>query len=275
MLERILASFKEDESTNLILSRFPNVVGSYGYDPWGFNIKTIKQFIALGRYLYEDYFKVEVMGYENVPKEGRCFIIPNHSGQLPIDAILLGYALVKNPVAPRAAKGMYERFVPTVPFFSMWFSQMGGALGDIENCEKMLQNEEAVIVFPEGARGISKPWKKRYQLQRFGSGFMYLAKKNNAPVIPVGIAGCEEIMINMGNVKLLEKLLRFPAAPLLIPYIFPSKVIINIGKPMYFDSSDSQEYQLDMEVAKVKAEVKHLMEEALFIREQRMRMAQP
>src|SRR5690606_32712073 len=158
-------------------------------------------------------FEVEVEGYENVPPSGRCLVVANHSGQLPIDAILLGYALVKNPDAPRACKGMYERFIPSLPFFSIWFSQMGGAIGDIENCIKMLNNEEAVIVFPEGAKGISKPWSKRYQLQKFGNGFMHMAKKTNSPIIPVGIAGCEEIMYNFGNLDFLEKNLRFPAFP--------------------------------------------------------------
>lgn len=270
MFENIRKLFGVDKSTAELLKKFPNEVGEFGYDPWGFNIRTIKQFIALGRFLYEDYFEVEVVGYENVPASGRCLIIANHTGQLPIDAILLGYALVKNPIAPRAAKGMYERFIPTLPFFSIWFSQMGGALGDIENCVKMLNNEEAVIVFPEGAKGISKPWSKRYQLQKFGNGFMHLARRTQSPIVPVGIAGCEEIMYNFGNMDFLENILRFPAAPLLIPYIFKSKVIINIGKPIYFDSQEEQDAIVGRDVEKVKQEVDRLTQEALKIRKQKI-----
>jgi 1-acyl-sn-glycerol-3-phosphate acyltransferase len=266
MIKKLFTSPHKDPATQAFLSKFPNAVGSFGYDPWGFNLKTIRQFINLGRFMYEDYFRVEVIGNENIPKEGRCLIIANHSGQLPVDAILLGYAMVVNPIAPRAAKGMYERFIPTLPFFSMWFSQMGGALGDIENCDKMLQNEEAVIVFPEGAKGISKPWSKRYQLQRFGSGFLYMAQKNKAPIIPVGIAGCEETMVNFGNIDFLEKLLRFPAAPILLPIVFPSKVVINIGKPMYFEDDNDHEHVLEDKVKQVKTEIKKLMDEALEIR---------
>lgn len=254
-------SFTED-----LIARFPNKVGSFGYDPWGFNIKVIKQFATLGRFMYEDYFKVETYGYEHIPPQGRCMIIANHSGQLPFDGILLGYSLVVNPHGPRAAKGMYERFIPTLPLFSSWFSQMGGALGDPENCERMLDNEEAIIIFPEGARGISKPWKKRYQLQKFGSGFMHLAIKKNTPIIPVGIGGCEEIMINYGNLNQLEKFLNFPAAPLLLPIVFPSKVIINIGKPMLFEGPADREYIVESYVSKVKAEIKRLTDEANEIR---------
>lgn len=270
MFENIRKLFTKDESLEELLKKFPNDVGEFGYDPWGFNIKTIKQFIALGKFLYEDYFEVEVIGYENVLPSGRCLIIANHSGQLPMDAILLGYALVKNPIAPRACKGMYERFIPTIPFFSIWFSQMGGALGDIDNCIKMLTNEEAVIVFPEGAKGISKPWSKRYQLQKFGNGFMHMAQKTNSPIIPVGIAGCEEIMYNFGNVDFLEKVLNFPAAPLLVPYLFKSKVVIKIGEPMYFDTNEGPDYIAGRDVEIVKKRIDELMKEALEIRNQRI-----
>lgn len=266
MLEQLFGRRKKDENTQLMLSQFPNAVGQYGYDAWGFNIKVIEQYISIGKFLYDKYFKVEVRGWENVPKEGRCFIIANHTGQLPIDAVLLGYALVINPIAPRAPKGMFERFIPTVPFFSMWATQVGGAVGDTENCEKMLANEEAVMVFPEGAKGISKPSSKKYQLQHFGTGFMHLAKKHHTPIIPVGIAGCEEIMYNFGNIDFLEKLLRWPAFPMLLPIVFPSKVVINIGKPMHFDSNIERESDLYREVDIVKEEIHRLTMEALEIR---------
>jgi 1-acyl-sn-glycerol-3-phosphate acyltransferase len=266
MLERIFGK-GNDGFTEDLISRFPNKVGSFGYDPWGFNIKVIKKFATLGRFLYEDYFKVETHGFENIPKEGRCLVIANHSGQLPFDAILLGYGMVINPVAPRAPKGMYERFIPTLPLFSSWFSQMGGALGDPENCERMLEKDEAIVVFPEGARGISKPWKKRYQLERFGNGFVHMAMRSNAPIIPVGIAGCEEIMINFGNLDGLKEFLNFPQVPLLLPIVFPSKVIINIGKPIYFEGTADREYLVEARAKQVKAEVKRLMNEAREMRE--------
>lgn len=242
------------------LSRFPNKVGSYGYDAWGFNVNGVKPFVGIGRFIFENYFRVESHGLENIPPSGRVLIIANHSGQLPVDAMLLGYSIVTNPYAPRAPKGMYERFVPQVPFISTIFSQWGGTLGDPENCEKMLFNEEAVIVFPEGAKGISKPWKKRYQLQHFGNGFIHMALKCKTPVIPVGIVGAEEIMINLGNIDILQKITRFPAFPALIPFFFPSKVIINFGKPMFFEGNNEREYVMSEMAEQVKHEVKKLMD---------------
>jgi len=250
---------KEVEVSHDFITKFPNKVGSYGYDPWGFNINGIKPFVGLGRFFYENYFRVETHGLENIPKQGRCLIIANHSGQLPLDAMMLGYSMVTNKVSPRAPKGMYERFVPQVPFISSIFSQWGGTVGDPDNCIKMLENEEAVMVFPEGARGISKPYKKKYQLQRFGLGFMYMALQTKSPIIPVGIVGCEESIINFGNMDALQKILKFPSAPALIPFVFPTKVIMNFGKPMFFKGDASREYEVEAMVDEVKKEIKLLM----------------
>lgn len=254
---------KEVTASHEFISKFPNKVGSYGYDAWGFNINGVKPFVGLGRFFYENYFRVEAHGLENIPKEGRCLIIGNHSGQLPLDAMLLGYSLVTNEFAPRAPKGMYERFVPQVPFISSIFSQWGGTVGDPENCIKMLENEEAVIVFPEGARGISKPFKKKYQLQRFGLGFMYMALATQSPIIPVGIVGCEESIINLGNIDFLQRLIKFPSAPALIPFVFPTKVIITFGKPMYFEGTNVREYQVQAMVNEVKSEIEQLIDTGL------------
>ena len=251
-----------------LLERFPNKVGSYGYDAWGFNKKGIKPFLNVGKFFYDKYFKVQTLGTENIPKDGRVLIIGNHSGQLPIDAILLGYAMFTNDHAPRAPKGMYERFIPTLPFFSHWFSMWGGTLGDPDNCERMLNNEEAIIVFPEGAKGISKPSSKKYQLQRFGNGFMHLALKCKTPILPVGIAGCEEIMHNFGNLDYLQKKLHFPAAPMLLPFVFPSNVVINFGELMHFDGdiNSMKEHDIEAKVNIVKQRIHELTQQGLAIR---------
>ena len=127
----------------------------------------------------------------------------------------------------------------------------------------MLQKDEAVIVFPEGARGISKSFRKRYELQRFGLGFMYMALQTKSPIIPVGMVGFEESMVNFGNLDYIQKLIKLPAAPMLIPVVFPAKVYINIGKPMYFEGDASREYQVQEMVDQVKAEVVRLIDVGL------------
>lgn len=259
-LKDVIENIIRPPGIDKVLDRAPTNVGSYGYDPWGFNLKSWKTTIGIGKFFFEKYFRVEAYGLENIPPKGRALIIANHSGQLPIDGFLLGYSILTSEVAPRACKAMMERFVPTVPFISSLFAEVGGVVGDPVNCSRMLEAEEAIMVFPEGARGISKPIGERYQLKRFGTGFMHLAVNHNTPVIPVGIVGCEEAIVSLANPKGLARMLRLPAAPLLIPVVWPTKVIIHIGEPMMFSSEYSNEDMLEKYVEEVKSEVNRLIQ---------------
>jgi len=258
--ENFIKSLLDKSDLKEYIRVFPNKVGSEGYDAWGFNIKSVKQTIRLAKILYENYFRVEVFGLENIPKDGRVLIIPNHSGQLPIDGVMVGYAMLTNPNGPRAPKAMAERFFPTLPFVGNWINSMGAVIGDTVNCERMLDNDEAIIVFPEGVRGSGKTYDKRYQLQRFGNGFMHLAMKHKTPIIPVGIVGFEESIISVADIKVLAKLLAVPYIPLTLPAILPSKVFIHFGKPMYFEDGEYTETEVKTKVDTVKNEIKHLID---------------
>lgn len=173
ILKRKLIPAEIDEHIN----RIQKPIGSLGYDPWGYNNEAIKYGFWLTRLIYEKYFRVEAHGVEQVPAEGPVLIIANHSGQLPLDGLLIGYALASRQETPRIPRAMIERFFPTVPWIGNLLNEMGAVLGDPVNCAKMLANGEAVIVFPEGVRGSGKLYRNRYQLKRFGNGFMHLAMK--------------------------------------------------------------------------------------------------
>lgn len=242
------------------LQLFPNNIGAGGYDPWGFNIKGIKNTYIFGKFLYEKFFRVEAFGLENIPKEGRVLVVPNHSGQLPLDGVLAGYAMLTNPYAPRIPKAMVERFFPTVPFVGNWLGSVGSVVGDPYNCEKLLEKDEAIIVFPEGVRGSGKLFKDRYKLQRFGNGFMHLAMKHEAPIVPVGIVGCEESIISFADIKPLAKLLGIPYFPLALPIILPTKVYLHFGRPLHFENDIYHEREVKMRVNIIKKEINNLIE---------------
>jgi 1-acyl-sn-glycerol-3-phosphate acyltransferase len=204
---------------------------------------------------------------ENIPANGRVLIIPNHSGQLPFDGALVGYALITNPHGPRTPKAMMERFFPTVPFIGNALNRMGAVLGDPENCRVMLENEQAIIVFPEGVGGANKVFSKRYQLQSFGKGFVHLAMKHNTPIIPVGIVGCEESIVSLANFKKIGKKIGLPAFPVVIPIIWPTKVIIHFGQPIYLEGEEINDEIITKNVKIVKNEVKKLIDLGLSKRE--------
>lgn len=254
-----------------IVARNDKQLGSFGYDPWGYNEDAVKVGLALTRYLYERYFRVRAYGLEHIPSRGRVLIVANHSGQLPMDGILLGYALQTNPHAPRAARAMIERFFPTVPWLGNLLTNFGGVIGDPANCARMLEREEAVIVFPEGARGAGKPYRDRYQLQRFGTGFMHMATGLDTPIVPVGIVGCEETMPSLGNFSPLAKLLSVPYIPIAPPLPLPARVSIHIGEPMRFSTAEGDdEACAEARVEQIRRAINELIAAGLHARGERV-----
>ncbi|MFV1873858.1 MAG: lysophospholipid acyltransferase family protein [Oleiphilus sp.] len=245
------------------LDKIKKPVGSLGYDPWGFNTDTNKIVLSLFSNIYDKYFRVETSGIEHVPDTGPVLIIGNHSGQLPIDGTLIAYAIASRKKAPRLPRAMIERFFPTVPFLGNFLNQIGAVLGDPINCARMLENGEAIVVFPEGIRGSGKMYKDRYQLKRFGNGFLHLAMKHNTPIVPVGVVGCEETIPAFANLKPLASLLNVPYVPVALPFIFPAKVRLNFGKPIYFENEDLTEEQVTRRVEKVKSAISDLIAKGL------------
>jgi 1-acyl-sn-glycerol-3-phosphate acyltransferase len=246
-----------------MIAKMPKPLGSFGYDPWGYNEETAKVGLGITRWLYEKYFRVTVHGLDHVPKKGRVLIVPNHSGQLPMDGILIGYALATNPHGPRAPRAMIERFFPTVPWLGNLLNGFGAVIGDPLNCSKMLEGEEAIVVFPEGVRGSGKLYKQRYQLQRFGNGFVHLALQHKTPIVPVGVVGCEETMPALANIAPLAKLLGlpyFPVAPLLP---LPARVFLNFGAPMHFKGNVNNEEAVTAKVEEVKTQIRKLVDKGL------------
>ena len=245
------------------VNRIRKPIGTLGYAPWGYNNEAIKYGLSITKQIYEKYFRVQAHGVENIPAEGPVLIIANHSGQLPIDGLLIGYALASRQENPRIPRAMIERFFPTVPWLGNLLNEVGAVLGDPVNCAKMLANDEAVIVFPEGVRGSGKLYQDRYQLKRFGNGFMHLAMKYNAPIVPVGVVGCEETIPAIANIKPLAKALGIPYAPVALPVVLTAKVHLNFGQPMYFDDLEIPEEKVTERVEKVKSEISRLIDKGL------------
>ena len=248
------------------IDRIHKPIGSLGYDPWGYNNDGMKVGLSLSRLLYEKYFRVETTGIDKIPAQGPVLIVANHSGQLPIDGLLMGHALATRKKNPRIPRAMIERFFPTVPYLGNLLNEFGAVLGDPTNCAKILANGEAVIVFPEGIRGSGKLYRDRYQLKRFGNGFMHLAMKYNAAIVPVGIVGCEETIPAIANIKPLARALGIPYAPVALPVIFPAKVLLNVGDPLHFDDREIPEEQVTERVEHVKAAINELIDQGLSAR---------
>jgi 1-acyl-sn-glycerol-3-phosphate acyltransferase len=243
----------------------------YGVDPYGFDLEYAVAAIAPFLWLYKHWFRVRLHDVDRVPGEGRVVIVSNHSGQLPFDAAMIAVGLLIDKDPPRVARALVERWVPTLPFVSTFMARCGQIVGTPENCRRLLAADEAILVFPEGVRGLNKPFRERYQLQRFGLGFLRLALESSAPVVPCAVIGAEEQAPALLDVKPLARLLGFPAFPItptILPFPLPSRYQIRFGEPIRFTGSpDDDDAVLERKVAEVERAVKALVERGLAERE--------
>jgi 1-acyl-sn-glycerol-3-phosphate acyltransferase len=239
----------------------------FGVDPYGLDLDFLVSAMAPMLWLYRKYFRVETFGMEKVPDSGRMLVVANHSGQLPFDAAMLEVALLFDKDPPRVARALVDTWVPTLPFISTFMSRCGQIVGTPDNCRRLLAAEEALLVFPEGTRGLNKLFAERYRLKDFGLGFMRLALENGAPIVPVGVVGAEEQAPALFDLKPLARLLAFPAFPLtptVLPFPLPSRYRLWFGEPMRFEGSpDDEDAVLEEKVDRVKAAITALLARGL------------
>jgi 1-acyl-sn-glycerol-3-phosphate acyltransferase len=254
------------------MRRVPTRLNEYGYDPWGLNVDVARNAIVISTLIYRYYFRVETHGTENLP-EGRVLVISNHAGQIALDAAMIGTAAFWEGEPPRIVRGMGEYWLPTVPFVSTLMSRTGSVVGTPKNCIDLLRNEEAVIAFPEGIRGMNKLFSERYQLQRFGFGFMRLALATKTPIVPVAVVGSEEQAPAIANLTSLGRLLGAPAFPITLtwPWLgplgllpFPVKYRIYFGKPLHFEGNpDDDDAAIGRRVARVKQNIQSMLDQGV------------
>lgn len=251
------------------IARIPRQLNEAGVDPFGFDPKTARYVLATTSFLYRYYFRVQASGLESLP-QGRVLFIANHSGQIPLDGAMLGTALMLEAEPPRFPRAMVERWSAELPFFSVLFPRVGQVMGSPDNARRLLENDEAIVVFPEGSRGISKTFDQRYQLTDFGLGFMRLALETRTPIVPVSIIGAEEQYPSFANIRPLAKLFGMPAFPI-IPQAFvgmllplPVRYRIQFGEPLHFQGDpDDDDAVIEQKVWVVKQTIQSMLHRGL------------
>lgn len=241
-------------------------VNRLGYDEFGFSPDWAAKALPPLLWLYRHYFRVQVDGAENIP-DGPVLFVSNHSGQLPLDAAMIGLAALLEAPRPRALRGMADRWISALPFASIFMSRMGSTVGTPENCRRLLKSGEAVLVFPEGARGITKPFKERYQLKSFGQGFLRIALDLEVPIVPVAVVGAEEQYPSLADVRPLAKMLGMPAFPVVLNLLpLPSRYRITFGAPIQFGSTRGSSDVLDEvddNVETIRATIQRMIDEGV------------
>lgn len=223
------------------------LTGEYEVDEFGFDAELTTTVLAAPlRPVYEKWFRVEVTGLENVPDKGGALIVANHSGVIALDGAITALALLDHHPARRHLRMLGADLVFKTPFLGAFARKAGNTLACNADAERLLSSGELVGVYPEGFKGVGKPFSERYKLQRFGrGGFVSAALRTRAPIIPCSIVGAEEIYPLLGNAKMLARLLGLPYFPLTptFPWLgplgmipLPSKWYIEFGEPIETES---------------------------------------
>jgi 1-acyl-sn-glycerol-3-phosphate acyltransferase len=233
----------EERVADLLAFLRRRLTGRYEVDEFGFDAElTDTVFYPLLRLLYRHYFRVEVTGAEHLPAQGPVLLVANHSGTVPMDALMLGIAVHDETPTGRHMRLLGADLVYRVPVLSELARKSGSTLACNLDAERLLRSGEVVGVFPEGFKGIGKNYRDRYKLQRFGrGGFVSAALRTGTPIVPVSIVGAEEIYPIIGSVSPLAKVLGLPYFPVtpLFPWFgplgalpLPSKWLIEFGAPI-------------------------------------------
>lgn len=249
------------------------MTGEYETDEWGMDQEFTDAVIPFFDFLYHKYWRVSLSGVENVPEAGRALLVSNHSGQLPFDGAMLLVGILQQHAAARYMRALYASWFPTLPFLSDLLVKFGQVMANDENAQRLLEQEHLVAVYPEGYKGVGKLYSERYHLARFGrGGFVRVALRTKAPLIPVSVVGAEETYISLYKSETLAKLVGFPYFPIsptfpvlgpfgLIP--LPTKWYIDIGEPIPTDHyPDGSENNL-MLVTQLTEQVRTTVQEML------------
>jgi 1-acyl-sn-glycerol-3-phosphate acyltransferase len=236
----------------------------FGTDPYGISKRHLTQAFSLLRPIYKHYFKVQTHGLEHIPKHGRAMLVGNHSGGVALDGAITAAACFYELEPPRLAQAMTDRFVNKSPFGSLWSNRLGHFTGLPEHAIRLLEEDRLLLVFPEGAKGTAKLFSERYDLVDFGTGFVRLAMKAKAPIVPFAFLGGGEAIPTVHNSKRLGALFGAPYVPI-TPYLLtlplPVQLDLYVSEPMWFEGSGNEDDKVVQDcVDQVKARIAGLLD---------------
>jgi 1-acyl-sn-glycerol-3-phosphate acyltransferase len=249
------------------------VTGDYQVDEYGFDQEIAQQFfMAALRPIAEKWFRIEVRGAENIPTDGGALVVSNHSGTVPVDGLMTMVSIHDH--TGRFLRPLGADLVFKLPVVSTMARKGGATLACNEDAERMLRGGELVGVWPEGFKGIGKPYSERYKLQRFGrGGFVSAALRTGVPIVPLAVVGAEEIYPLVGNIPSLARLLGVPYIPItpLFPLLgplglvpLPSKWLLEFGEPIRTDDFDAGAADDPMLVFNVTDQVRETIQQTLY-----------
>jgi 1-acyl-sn-glycerol-3-phosphate acyltransferase len=235
----MVLQYQVNEISGLVQRRLR---GEYVLDDYGMDAELVDMVRPFSGFLYRTYWRVGVEGLAHVPDEGRALLVANHGGMLPWDSVMIATAVLEDHSSPRVVRTLYPGTFKAVPGVARALATFGQVADTGENATRLLEDDQLVLVFPEGVDGLGKLFWNRYKLGRFRrSGSVGMAIRTGAPIVPIAVVGAEEAHPMVANIKPLAEALRLPFFPItpLFPWLgplglipLPSKWSIAFGEPV-------------------------------------------
>jgi len=232
------------ERARRALSALAHLVEGEGpTDRFGFSPETARRALPLFHALYRTWFRVTSRGHEHLPERGGAVLAANHAGLLPFDAAMTVVDVMLHTDPPRLVRAIVDRWAGQLPFVNVFYARVGQVIGTRENFADLLADEQLVLVFPEGAAGVTKTVSERYRLQPFHVGFVEHALRARVPIVPMAVVGSDDQAPILYDVKPLARALGLPAAPITptFPWLGPAGLLpypvhyrIVYGEPLDF-----------------------------------------
>jgi 1-acyl-sn-glycerol-3-phosphate acyltransferase len=244
-------------------------------DEWGRSENMRRLARAAYDPIYRRWFRVEWEGLEKIPVDGGALLVANHAAAIPSDAPVIMHGIETE--LDRPCYGLADHLFKSLPVVGTYWARLGGVVAHPDNAYRLLrEQQQLVLVFPEGSKGPGKPMRERYQLRRFGrGGFIEIAMRAGVPIVPIAVVGAEESMPIVFKSASLAKALRLPYFPItanqlaLGPLLgtvgyFPAKFKLRVLDPIHFDVPPDQDRYSKSRIMDESERVRDLIQRELY-----------
>lgn len=272
-LKNIEKHFSPKNSPEHLSKRFPEFWSRYESqeDKFDFDLEALGLYEGAFRFAFERYFRIQVRGAHNIPAEGAVILAGNHSGTLPVDALMTFQASLQSP-SPRRLRYLVLPWFKRIPPVWDALGKLGAVEASFENAFQLLNDQEIVGIYPEAERAMTKSWWQRYQVRDFDPGFVKLAIATQTPIVPVITIGAEESYPNFGNFEAMAKFLEMPLFPITLTFPWlpmplcyapmPARWLIQFGKPITLNYSPDKSFDKEL-VNRITKEIQHMVQQEL------------
>ena len=200
------------------------------FDGWSLNERdpqVIKSLMPLWEWFYRYYFRVTTDGWHHIPPSGKMLLVGSHNGGLSApDMFMFMYDWFRRFGTERPAYGlMHPTIWKVLPPMAALGVQCGAVVAHPKMAIAALQRDAAVLVYPGGAEDVFRPHSLRHQIHFAGrKGFIKVALREGAPIIPVISEGAHDTLIILGDFYKQVRQLHEHGMPWLFgidPVVFP------------------------------------------------------